>query len=255
MYREGNYAEALDYYTDALSMAKTSPQKIALHSNRAACFLKLHDFNKAAEECTSVLELDHNHTGALMLRAQTLVTLKEYHSALFDVNRLIELNPSSEVYRNLLARLKTQLSLAPIPEDEAEFEEDDEYVDEVKHEPYEEEQNNEEVEDLGSSGNDVPHDAAKESNGKCNFEDVSLTDEMLPCQNKIRQLPSDQQSSSWRTIPKPKGHSQLDYSRWDRVQDDSSEEEEDDDSDDEDDDDSQPQYRFRVKTVGVRAVK
>lgn len=44
-----------------------------------------------------------------MLRAQTLVTLKEYHSALFDVNRLIELNPSSEVYQNLHTRLKTQL--------------------------------------------------------------------------------------------------------------------------------------------------
>lgn len=64
---------------------------------------------QAAKECTSVLELDHKHTGALMLRAQTLVTLKEYHSALFDVKRLMELNPSSEVYRNLEARLKTQL--------------------------------------------------------------------------------------------------------------------------------------------------
>ncbi|KAL0300980.1 UNVERIFIED_CONTAM: protein unc-45A [Sesamum radiatum] len=93
MYREGKYAEALDYYTEALSMAKTKPQKIALHSNRAACYLKLHDFDKAAKECTSVLELDHNHTGALMLRAQTLVTLKEYHSALFDVNRLMEFEP------------------------------------------------------------------------------------------------------------------------------------------------------------------
>jgi len=64
---------------------------------------------QAAEECTSVLELDQKHSGALMLRAQTLVTLKEYHSALFDVNRLLELNPSSEVYQNLQARLKTQL--------------------------------------------------------------------------------------------------------------------------------------------------
>jgi tetratricopeptide (TPR) repeat protein len=64
---------------------------------------------QAAEECTSVLELDREHAGALMLRAQTLVTLKDYQSALFDVNRLIEINPSSEVYRNLHARLKTQL--------------------------------------------------------------------------------------------------------------------------------------------------
>nr|XP_027063392.1 protein unc-45 homolog A-like isoform X1 [Coffea arabica] len=125
MYREGKYQEALVYYTEALSAAKSIPQQIALHSNRAACFLKLHNFKKAAEECTWVLELDHNHTGALMLRAQTLVTLKEYNSALFDVNRLIDLNPSSEVYQNLQARLKTQLSLAPIPEDDAELEEDE----------------------------------------------------------------------------------------------------------------------------------
>lgn len=113
MYRDGRYAEALSHYTDALSMAKTKAQKIALHSNRAACFLKLHDFKKAADECTSVLELDQKHTGALMLRAQTLVTLKEYQSALFDVNRLLEVNPSSEVYLNLQARLKTQLVCPP----------------------------------------------------------------------------------------------------------------------------------------------
>lgn len=46
MYREGRYAQALGFYTDALSLAKTNSQKIALHSNRAACFLKLHDFKK-----------------------------------------------------------------------------------------------------------------------------------------------------------------------------------------------------------------
>lgn len=46
MYREGLYVEALRFYTEALSMAKTKSQRIALHSNRAACHLKLHDFNK-----------------------------------------------------------------------------------------------------------------------------------------------------------------------------------------------------------------
>ncbi|KAK4765741.1 hypothetical protein SAY86_026831 [Trapa natans] len=45
-----------------------------------------------------------------MLRAQTMVALKEYHSALFDVNRLMELNPSSEIYTNLQARLRIQLA-------------------------------------------------------------------------------------------------------------------------------------------------
>lgn len=57
------------------------------------------------------------------------------------------------------------------------------------------------------------------------------------------------QPVGWEAIPKPKAHSGLDYSRWDRVEDDSSEEEEDDTED------KMPQYRFRVRTVGVRPVK
>lgn len=65
------------------------------------------------------------------------------------------------------------------------------------------------------------------------------------------QKQSVKDSRGWQAIPKPKGHSALDYARWDRVEDDSSEEEEDDD----DDDSSLPQYRFRVRTVGVRPVK
>ncbi|KAK1280222.1 hypothetical protein QJS04_geneDACA018849 [Acorus gramineus] len=196
MYRDGLHEEALGFYTEALAMAKTKAQKIALHSNRAACYLKLQDFKKAGEECTSVLELDHEHTGALMLRAQTLVTLKEYRSAFFDVNRLVELNPSSEVYQNLQAQLRTQLSLAPIPESEEEA---------------------------------LATDLEEEENGK-NTSDVH--------------------SKGWQTISKPQGHSRLDYSRWDRVEDDSSEEDDDDDEEQE-----QPQYRFRVRTVGVRPVK
>lgn len=58
-------------------------------------------------------------------------------------------------------------------------------------------------------------------------------------------------SNGWQAIPKPKGHSALDYARWDSVEDNSSE----DESDDEDEEESQPQYRFRVRTVGVRPVK
>ena len=48
MYREGLYEEALGLYTEALGMAKTKPQEIALHSNRAACFLKFHNFKKVS---------------------------------------------------------------------------------------------------------------------------------------------------------------------------------------------------------------
>ncbi|XAR56902.1 hypothetical protein NMG60_11037543 [Bertholletia excelsa] len=255
MYREGRYEEALEFYTEALGMAKTKHQKIALHSNRAACFLKLHDFKKAAEECTSVLELDYNHTGALMLRAQTLVTLKEYHSALFDVNRLMELNPSSEVYRSLHARLKTQLSLAPIPEAETELEEDEESQgEESGDEVAQDEESEDEAERIrydaeAEEDKDIENSVVA-GDQENEFDKSSAISEVNNPQVQSIKGSSEQNSRGWQAIPKPKGHSQLDYSRWDRVEDESSE-----DDDDEDDEESQPRYRFRVRTVGVRPVK
>lgn len=234
MYRERRYAEALVYYAEALSIAKTNNHKIALHSNRAACYLKLHDFAKAAEECTSVLELDHKHTGALMLRVQMLVALKEYHAALFDVNQLIELNPCLEVYRNLQSRLKSQLSLDTIEEDEAEFEEDDGVKSENRPGVVRE-QHCKEVNKIWIRGNHLTDTASTTATPMKNKEKEPET--VTP-----EAMASIQQSSGWKTIPKPKGHSHLDYSRWDQVEDVSS-----DDDDNNSHYTSHPQYRFRVK--------
>ncbi|KAK8527053.1 hypothetical protein V6N12_054281 [Hibiscus sabdariffa] len=311
MYREGRHGEALGFYTEALAVAKTKPQKIALHSNRAACYLKLHHFKKAAEECTSVLELDHNHTGALMLRAQTLVTLKEYNSALFDVNQLIELDPSSEVYHNLQTRLRTQVkvyfvffaqgkALAPIPESEAELEEEEEHEQPYTREKEVSQDDKKEDMVVPTVGKDLNAAELNEYQVKakliaCEKPEIKAyakqeTDyknvpernpgvtalrepndkdskgcEVIPksqgysSQNNVPQrvavaAPREQgmkDSKGWQAIPKPKGHSTLDYARWDRVENDSSE----DDEDDDDDEDSQPQYLFRVRTVGIRSVK
>uniref|UniRef100_A0ACD5V1F4 Uncharacterized protein n=1 Tax=Avena sativa TaxID=4498 RepID=A0ACD5V1F4_AVESA len=231
LYRGGRHREALELYTAALAAARGPAQRIALHSNRAACYLKLHDFHKAAEECTSVLELDTEHAGALMLRAQTLVTLKDYQSALFDVNRLIEINPSSEVYRNLHARLKTQLSLAPIPESE----EESLYTEEDK-------------EDLT-----VKENKKNESSvDKPDQPSTKLIPEKKPATEppKVEAPPNlPSKPHGLEPIEKPKGHSRLDYSKWDKVEDDSSED------DDDDDEDEMPQYKFKVRTIGVRSVK
>ncbi|XP_010501242.1 PREDICTED: protein unc-45 homolog A-like [Camelina sativa] len=258
LYREGKYREALLFYTEALTAAKPKPQKIALHSNRAACYLKLHDFNKAAEECSWVLELDQKHSGALMLRAQTLVTLKEYQSALFDVTRLLELNPDSEVYLNLESRLRTQLPLAPIPESEEEFEQDEEQEsDDVEQDTAEKKYR--QVERALHERRDKRFDSVvairKDLETTLNKVEVVApkTPEVRDQNCKEVPLSGKQQSNAWQAIPKPKGHSTLDYARWDSVEDGSSEEDDDDDSDDSDE--SPPQYRFRVKTVGVRPVK
>lgn len=201
-YRECQYVEALKLYTSALSVAKRAPHRIALHSNRAACYLKLQNYKEAADECSSVLELDPKHTGALMLRAQTLVALKDYHSALFDVNRLLELDPSSQVYRCLQARLKTQLSLSTITE--------------------------EDEEEAPDSPSSIDREVERESES---FMTIPPTaDENNP------------QPVGWDAIPKPLGHSKVNYSRWESFANDLS-------SDEEEEKDDEPQYRYRFKAV------
>ncbi|CAA7406852.1 unnamed protein product [Spirodela intermedia] len=296
LYREGMHEEALAFYTEALVMARSKAQRIALHSNRAACYLKLHDFKKAAEECTSVLELDQQHTGALMLRVQTLVTLKDYQSALFDVNRLIEMSPSSDVYQNLQARLKTQLSLAPIPESDEEalvHEEDGDDGEEERERETDGESKGEQkkigekpsqisgsldtevqrqVRILESQTtqaqkpsrvleyqtaqtqkpNKIPESQATRAQKPSRIPEYQTTQTQKPrriSESPVTQAqstanPSNERSKGWETIPKPKGHSGLDYSRWDKVEDDSSE-------DEEEEDDDEPQYRFRVRAVGI----
>ncbi|KAL5571152.1 hypothetical protein UlMin_020749 [Ulmus minor] len=231
-------------------MAKMKLQKTALHSNRVACYFLFEAsrfqkgfffFDTATEECTSVLELNQNHTRALMLQAQTLVTLKEYHSVLFYVNRLIELNPSSEVYQNLKAPLRTQLEI------------------------YEEKEGGSNVAskatvqsvDLSSTTTtdaDVispkpPIKKAVSEQGKDlkvnSLKNTPLAEVVAPQAKPVNRL-LEKDSKGWQAIPKPKGYSTLDYGRWNRVE---------DDDDDDDDEEDQPQDRFHVKTVGVPPVK
>lgn len=236
-----------------------------------------------------------------MLRAQTLVTLEEYNSALFDVSQLIELNPSSEVYHNLQARLKTQVALAPIPESEAELAEEEEQEEEhgqpcTMEKEAEQDNKKEDIvvlvrKDINAEVNEdlvkaemispekpevkespehetdyknVPEinpgvPAPQEPNDKdykgcpATTKPKGLSDQKNVPQRIGVAAPLEQgikDSKGWQAIPKPKGHTALDYARWDRVEDDSSE-----DDDDDDDDESQPQYRFRVRTVGMRPVK
>ncbi|KAJ4960450.1 hypothetical protein NE237_020360 [Protea cynaroides] len=85
-----------------------------------------------------------------------------------------------------------------------------------------------------------PMDVRADSNQ--NAESTSTcSDPEVPILQTRSLKDSPDHSRAWEAIPKPKGHSNLDYSRWERVEDDSSEDEEDEDEE------CQTQYRFRVK--------
>nr|XP_018678881.1 PREDICTED: uncharacterized protein LOC103985581 isoform X3 [Musa acuminata subsp. malaccensis] len=166
MYREGCHEVALGLYTDALAMAKTKAQKIALHSNRAACYLKLHDFKK---------------------------------------------------------------SLAPIPESEEEASSLEENEEEVQPKGTRTQSEEERKVDPADEKPEAP------VTQPANTEEASANTSSKP--------------QGWEAIPKPKGHSGLDYSRWDRVEDDSSEEEEDDTEDQQPRSFNRPSGHILIKVV------
>ncbi|VAH50873.1 unnamed protein product [Triticum turgidum subsp. durum] len=168
LYRGGRHREALELYSAALAAARGPAQRIALHSNRAACYLKLHDFHK---------------------------------------------------------------SLAPIPESE----EESLYTEEDK----------EDLTPKENTKNETVVVKSDQPSAKLILENKPVTKAL-----KVEVPPNlPSKPEGWGTIQKPKGHSGLDYSKWDKVEDDSSEDDEDDDEDD------LPRYKFKVRTIGVRTVK
>lgn len=145
-------------------------------------------------------------------------------------------------------------SLAPIPESEEEIFFDDleeeQMALEVQGDEIQEEEEEEEEDNI------MERICSKRDDKEIEIDTVHqrvqvpvIKHEVPPVKSQGSEKLSDSNSKGWEAIPKPKGHSRLDYSRWDGVEDDSSED------DDEDEEDSQPQYRFRVKTAGFQRMK
>lgn len=160
-------------------------------------------------------------------------------------------------------------ALTPIPEsEEEEFEEqEDEEPEVISQRENENKEMGEKYSSISNIGTDqkvelgkgiiiadcAPHEtdlkfSSKQGRNQNHEPKKSIADAIAP--KAPNRETTEQHSKGWQTIPKPKGHSALDYARWDSVEDDSS-----DDDDDDEDEESLPQYRFRVRTVGVRPVK
>ena len=177
----------------------------------------------------------------------------------------------SEVLSRLLVRklffpfLAQGKSLAPIPESEEEFEEEDDNTESSLKQDGKMEEIREKDEATSNVGIDkenkvgkaftVPEvcvEVSSEQGRGQNSVPKKSTTEAIASKTTCSKESSEQHSKGWQSIPKPKGHSALDYARWDNVEDDSSG---DDDDEDDDNDESTPQCRFRVRTVGVRPVR
>jgi len=131
LFKNAKYQEAIAHYDDALSkldFAVDSPpiekerveSRVFCMVNKAACFLKMEQYDQVIAECNSVLSIQPKHPKALYRRAQAFISQKDYPSARKDLLKALSVWPDDQVIRKLLDDLN---KLEDVPQEKQEEEE------------------------------------------------------------------------------------------------------------------------------------
>lgn len=97
--KSDRFREALDYFGKALYLNKKCP---VVYSYIGICYINLGDPNKALENFKKAEELDPKNTMNIYQKANSLYLLKEYNSALFELEKLKRENAHNECLVYLL---------------------------------------------------------------------------------------------------------------------------------------------------------
>ncbi|KEQ73737.1 TPR-like protein [Aureobasidium namibiae CBS 147.97] len=93
-FKSGKYQQAVDTYTSALEI---DPQNRGTNSkilqNRALCYTKLKEWQKAIEDCERALKLDPSYTKARKTKAKALGESGDWEEAVKELKSIAESNP------------------------------------------------------------------------------------------------------------------------------------------------------------------
>lgn len=111
-FKDGKYKQASVQYKRIVSWLehesglsaedekKTKVLQLAAHLNLAMCFLKMQEPNQALENCDKALEMDAANEKALFRRGEALFSMKEFHRARDDFQRVTQLYPSNKAAKS-----------------------------------------------------------------------------------------------------------------------------------------------------------
>jgi tetratricopeptide (TPR) repeat protein len=104
-FKDNKFTEASVLYSELL---ENDPLNYYLISNRAACYIKLSDFNKACEDAKKCTELKPTWSKAHFRLGTACHGLQMYDEALVAYNKAYELEPL-ENYKNMIDIVKNKL--------------------------------------------------------------------------------------------------------------------------------------------------
>ncbi|KAM9854994.1 protein unc-45 homolog A [Aulostomus maculatus] len=105
LFKAGDMQGAACYYTEALKLSESQPEKAVLYRNRAACYLKLELFVKAEADASKALDTDPGDLKARFRRAQAFQRLGQLDQAFHDAQRCAQVEPKNKTFNDLLRQL------------------------------------------------------------------------------------------------------------------------------------------------------
>ncbi|CAN7990109.1 unnamed protein product [Ixodes hexagonus] len=110
-FKEGQYTEALEAYTEALRISPlcATQERSVLFSNRAAAWTRLEKKKLAVKDCTTAIELNPSYLKPVLKRAQLHKELDNLDDSLKDYQRVLEMDPSIGEARHACMTLPDQI--------------------------------------------------------------------------------------------------------------------------------------------------
>mmetsp|Transcript_8089 Transcript_8089/g.13454 ORF Transcript_8089/g.13454 Transcript_8089/m.13454 type:complete len:477 (+) Transcript_8089:51-1481(+) len=108
-FKMGNFTAAVKSYTKCLGMKS---RNYVAFSNRAMCYLKLKEYERAVSDCSSAIAIESTHIKSLLRRSSAYNSLGKHRAALRDLKSAQELDPSSKQTRSELQHTRELLRSA-----------------------------------------------------------------------------------------------------------------------------------------------
>ena len=95
-------------YTEALKTAPLSAkaQRAVYFSNRAACYLKIDDYENGIDDCSNAVDLNPDYVRARLRRALAFEHVEEYDRGLVDAKHILEIEPNNATAKQYVVRVE-----------------------------------------------------------------------------------------------------------------------------------------------------
>jgi len=108
LFVEGNYLGAISMYDKALEALndKTNREMAIYFCNRAACNLKLGEYESTILDCDYSIDINPMYVKAYVRRYQAEEEIGKYHDCVKDLEKILEMDSTHEIANKELPRMK-----------------------------------------------------------------------------------------------------------------------------------------------------